>query len=98
MTDRCLYWVSNLFGSYELISVILSFVKLTTLVMFLFEFSRRTRVSLNKLLNLKLVVNLNELSLVIAREYNSEYVLLISVCILIFKTFFKVVWFGGVCL
>ena len=73
-----MYWISNLFISYEQISAILSFVKLTICVMFLFESSQRTGVSLNKLLGLN-IVNVNELPLVIGITFNSQYVPLISV-------------------
>jgi hypothetical protein len=48
-------------------------------VMFLFQFSQRTCVSLNKLLSL-IIVNVNDLHLVIGRTFNSQYVVpLISV-------------------
>ena len=53
-------------------------MKLTICVLFLFQFSQRTRISVNKLLSLN-IVNVKELLLVMEEYFTSQYVPLISV-------------------
>ena len=73
ITDRCLYWISNLFISYVQISAILSFVKFDNLChVFVRIQSENCSRIFEQIAKPKYIVNVKKLPLVLGRTFNSQ--------------------------